>query len=274
MTSAQSDNLLQPVKTNSPQHAILKYLADIPAARRSRTKILDVPAGRGPVAFPMSLLGFDVSACDLFPEYGKELSVKLHANGCTAFLHDLPLPTDLQDSLAKQTNTSKPKEVEFIQGDMEKHLPFESESFDIVVSAEGIEHIGGQERFIQEVRRVLSPKGILILSTPNTLCLRSRMAFALTGQRTLNTFIDEFTEIQAKDNDRIYHGHVFLTDYFRLRYLLHNNGFRINRLLSSKSSPTCILLAPFLVPVALLFTLLAAKRWERKFHLVRFAFHS
>ena len=43
-----------------------------------------------------------------------------------------------------------------------KALPFDDGSFNVVVSAEGIEHIGAQEHLIREARRVLSPGGRLI----------------------------------------------------------------------------------------------------------------
>jgi O-antigen biosynthesis protein len=50
-----------------------------------------------------------------------------------------------------------------------KSLHGADESFDVVVSFETIEHLSeaDQERFMQEVRRVLRPDGLFIASTPN-----------------------------------------------------------------------------------------------------------
>lgn len=45
-------------------------------------------------------------------------------------------------------------------------IPFPSETFDLVVSFETIEHISDHQRMISEVKRVLKPNGILIISTP------------------------------------------------------------------------------------------------------------
>ena len=56
--------------------------------------------------------------------------------------------------------------VEFRQADC-AHLPFGDATFDAVVSFETIEHIAAQETFLDEVRRVLKPGGIVILSCPN-----------------------------------------------------------------------------------------------------------
>ena len=46
-------------------------------------------------------------------------------------------------------------------------LPFADASFDVVVSFETLEHIEAQEAFLDEVRRVLRPGGIVVLSCPN-----------------------------------------------------------------------------------------------------------
>jgi SAM-dependent methyltransferase len=46
-------------------------------------------------------------------------------------------------------------------------LPFADASFDVVVSFETLEHIEAQEAFLDEVRRVLRPGGLAVLSCPN-----------------------------------------------------------------------------------------------------------
>jgi ubiquinone/menaquinone biosynthesis C-methylase UbiE len=46
-------------------------------------------------------------------------------------------------------------------------LPFEDESFDLVICFEAIEHVEGPEKALAELRRVLRPGGVLIVSSPN-----------------------------------------------------------------------------------------------------------
>jgi SAM-dependent methyltransferase len=46
-------------------------------------------------------------------------------------------------------------------------LPFSAAEFDRVVSFETIEHIAEQAEFLDEIKRVLKPDGVLILSCPN-----------------------------------------------------------------------------------------------------------
>ena len=48
-------------------------------------------------------------------------------------------------------------------------LPFDAASFDLVVAFEVIEHLEDWRGFLAEARRVLSPSGQLIVSTPNRL---------------------------------------------------------------------------------------------------------
>jgi GT2 family glycosyltransferase/2-polyprenyl-3-methyl-5-hydroxy-6-metoxy-1,4-benzoquinol methylase len=66
-----------------------------------------------------------------------------------------------------KNNYSKPN-VLFDVGSIDK-LPFENDSFDYVISFETIEHVNAdiQERFLQEVKRVLDHNGKLIISTPD-----------------------------------------------------------------------------------------------------------
>lgn len=53
----------------------------------------------------------------------------------------------------------------FVQGDGTR-LPFESESFDLVLSHSVIEHVDSAERYLGECHRVLRPGGVLFLQTP------------------------------------------------------------------------------------------------------------
>ena len=46
-------------------------------------------------------------------------------------------------------------------------IPFADRAFDFVVCFETIEHISDDREFLREVRRVLRPDGLLLISTPN-----------------------------------------------------------------------------------------------------------
>src|SRR5205085_11489830 len=55
-------------------------------------------------------------------------------------------------------------------------LPFEDESADVVLAGEIIEHIVDTEAFLREIARVLRHGGAVVLSTPNILWWKHRLA--------------------------------------------------------------------------------------------------
>lgn len=60
-----------------------------------------------------------------------------------------------------------------------KKLKFKSNTFDVVVCAEVIEHLFFYEELIEEISRVLKPGGIFVGSTPNAFNIRARIGFLL-----------------------------------------------------------------------------------------------
>ncbi len=60
------------------------------------------------------------------------------------------------------------EKLKYVAGSIAK-LPFEENTFDVIISFETIEHVDGdlQQNFLEEIERVLKPNGMLIMSTPN-----------------------------------------------------------------------------------------------------------
>jgi hypothetical protein len=132
---------------------------------------------------------------------------------------------------------------------------------------EGIEHVKDRHKVLSEYRRVLKRHGALLISTPNMLSLRARLAYALAGQRTFKAHLDEYTGVwgRSPDGSRIYHGHAFLINYFQLRYSLHHSGFRVRQLLPSTISPTSVALLPVMYPLVAWFTRRSLRFGRREF---------
>lgn len=69
------------------------------------------------------------------------------------------------------------------RADVENYsFPFRSESFDVVVAGEVIEHMTDPDEFLQEVVRVLKPNGHCILTTPNLASWYNRLLLLLGYQ--------------------------------------------------------------------------------------------
>jgi ubiquinone/menaquinone biosynthesis C-methylase UbiE len=59
-------------------------------------------------------------------------------------------------------------EIELLNLDTDR-LPFEDDSFDVAFSFEVFEHFANPQHAIEELKRVLKPQGLLVLSTPSPL---------------------------------------------------------------------------------------------------------
>ncbi len=91
-------------------------------------------------------------------------------------------------------------------------LPFRGGAFDLVVAFEVIEHLHQQTSFIAECRRVLSPGGLLMVSTPNTLY---------------------YAEARAEAGPNPFHEHEFEADEFKA--MLRAQFANVSLLLQNRS---------------------------------------
>lgn len=174
-------------------------------------RVLDIPAGGGLQSRALEALGHSVVSIDLFTGAGSgERKVCADAN---------------------------------------LTFPFRDGVFDYVLSREGIEHLENQVGFVRECARVLKPGGRVVITTPSVMHLSARVSQLLTSQRNLRRGLaNEVQTLRAASDKRAYHGHIFLIDYFRIRYILRLAGFCHLRVYTDQYSPTSIALA-WCVPI-------------------------
>ncbi|UXR93118.1 glycosyltransferase [Agrobacterium tumefaciens] len=73
---------------------------------------------------------------------------------------------DISDEAVLHAQTKyKAKNISFKTGSCEA-IPLQSSSVDVVISFETLEHIDAHESFLREIKRVLRPGGVLVISTP------------------------------------------------------------------------------------------------------------
>ena len=74
---------------------------------------------------------------------------------------------DIDESIIAKAKTKYAgKNLGFVAGSVEK-IPFDPANFDVVVSFETLEHITAHDSMLAEIKRVLKPGGILLISTPD-----------------------------------------------------------------------------------------------------------
>ncbi|MBN2458145.1 class I SAM-dependent methyltransferase [Candidatus Woesearchaeota archaeon] len=56
----------------------------------------------------------------------------------------------------------------YMVADAGKKLPFKDDTFDYVISSEVIEHVEDDRLFLNEIRRVLKPGGLAVITTPSS----------------------------------------------------------------------------------------------------------
>jgi len=116
-----------------------------------------------------------------------------------------------KEALKKGINVKK-----FFFNDVDK-IPFKSESFDLVVAGEIIEHIYDIDFFLQEIYRLLKRDGFLLISTPN---------IASFGRR-LMLFLGMNPIIETSPNETDSSGHIRYFTFRTLKVLLNKQGFRV-----------------------------------------------
>lgn len=134
---------LKPIAMPGTHQSFLKYFKK--QSIDLNLKILDVGAGHGAFTKKLYDMGYNMEACDLFPEIFKFDKIKCE------------------------------------KVDITQDFPYPDNTFDIAIAIEVSEHILDHERFFRELSRILKPNGQLHLSTPNILSLKSRFKFLFNG---------------------------------------------------------------------------------------------
>jgi SAM-dependent methyltransferase len=104
------------------------------------------------------------------------------------------IATDLSDEVLDRARARWP-EVAFVAGDFAT-LPFDPQSFDVVVSLEVLSHVEDQPAFVGRLAALLADQGILILATQNRPVLQDRCNIAPPEPGQLRRWVDRAELIQ------------------------------------------------------------------------------
>ena len=197
------------------QRAVLQYLPALDLLPGAR--VLDAPCGDvAALTCALRKLGFDAVGADIDPQAAVHLGEG------------------------------------FVKTNLDASLPWPDESFQAVISTEGIEHLENHYSFLRELHRILKPGGALLLTTPNITALRSRVRFFGSG----------FFGRDARPlNEAARHPlhHIGLATFSELRYELHVSGFRLAAVRHTHIKPISYLYAIY-APWMWLYTLIAFRK--------------
>jgi 2-polyprenyl-3-methyl-5-hydroxy-6-metoxy-1,4-benzoquinol methylase len=186
----------------------------------SGAKFLDAPCGDGEVSIELAKLGFEVSAVDMVDELLPEARAAL--GSC------------------------------FRIADLTRPLPWPDASFDLILCVEGIEHVEDAFALLREMHRLLKPGGILIVTTPNIISLRSRMRFFGSGFYNCDPRpLDESARHPMH--------HIGLRTFPELRYFLQTSGFQLADVAATHTKPITYAYSVF-APWMWLYTLIAFRK--------------
>ncbi len=188
--------------------AILKSIkASWSRERAPGKKLLDLSYGGGATSELLSSLGFEIIATDYTP------------------------PPAMSPDIQRVGGV-----------DLNQFLPFKTAVFDAVNLVEVIEHIEHQAQLIREIRRVLKPNGVVLISTPNILNTFSRVRFLFTGFLRGRVKPAHYTRRPEQAPN------IYLIHFYELYYLLFHYGFEICELRETQIKFAPVLFTVILYP--------------------------
>jgi len=126
----------------------------------------------------------------------------------------------------KMTNQVEFEQVNFDSAEeIECFVAGNEEQFDAVCGIEVIEHVEDQWRYVRNLKRMLKPGGIMIITTPNVTSWLSRLMFLFKGRFH-----------QFNDEDLSY-GHIAPITSFELVLILERTGLQKLEVLPAGTLP-------------------------------------
>jgi len=129
-----------------------------------------------------------------------------------------------------QAETLLSQGFEFRPSDVNQAIPFSDREFDVVLCGEVVEHLVDPDATIAEMRRVLKPGGLLVITTPNLAYIPNRLLLSLGVQplfseTSLRRNYGRFLRALGQGNSA--QGHLRIFTLSALLEMLQDHNFEI-----------------------------------------------
>lgn len=181
-------------------------------AQHAPSKVLDIPAGHGPISLYLRELGWDVHCSDIDPG-------NFQAQG-----------------------------FPFTAANLNRPLPFADASFDVVVCANAVHRIFNPGGAMLEFFRVLRPGGALFINVNNYSSIRRRLRYLFYG--SLDNAVNSSHCRQTTDDPEARVRIAII--YPQIAAALQNAGFSVERIRAADVRAGHRLLAPIAWAIRLL----------------------
>lgn len=158
-------------------------------------RVLEVAAGDGSLCASLQMAGCEVTANDLRKE-------------------------NLEQAVAHFSNGSN---IRLLSGNLFDLDPSQTGQFDLLIACEILEHVAHTVDFLRQLKRFLTPDGLLLLTTPNGANFRNRLP--------TYSQIGDFTALERNQFKPDADGHLFLITPAELRQIASQAGLEVRRLL-------------------------------------------
>jgi SAM-dependent methyltransferase len=123
-------------------------------------------------------------------------------------------------------------------------LPYADAEFDLVTSSEVIEHLENFRGLLREAYRITADDGVIVVTTPNVLNVKSRVRYLVSG------FANLFGPLPMSNRDLFSAGaHISPIPYFYLAHALREAGFENVELRIDRVQTTSVLWLLLLAPI-------------------------
>lgn len=142
------------------------------------------------------------------------------------------LGIEIEKAKVKEAKTRK---VKIYEADLNKKWPFADNSVDCITATEVIEHLVDLDLFLSEVKRVLKPRGKIIISSENLAAYHNILALILGNQPYTGPYLSKIYPIGNRDSAQYYNRnsknvgnpHLNVMTIKALKKLLQKNNFRV-----------------------------------------------